>query len=541
MPQNALPTGLLQASNILKQRDRSKSSLPLLKYAFSLDSSSDIAKAGYWAGLKHGDNDFSRTCLDFLESQPDGKNREWLQGKRRKLKSQPLSPQDVTEWVQRSEQGESYDPIAGKICYILHNSLPFASGGYATRAHGMAAGLRANGLEVVCMTRPGFPIDVPNFDLSRTIPPEEAIDDIQYVYTPEPSRKQFSGREYVWQAANKLTEIFHEMRPAKIMAASNYITAIPALVAARRLGIPFFYEIRGFWEVTRVSREPEYAKTDAYAQQVALEKAVADHADHVFTLTTPMKEEMIERGVAAEKITLAPNSCDPFRFNPQPRDAELAAKYGIPEGVPVIGYIGTFVQYEGLEHLAQACALLRAQGQDFRLLLVGNENTAGNDRGPITEEILRVANEEGLADKLIMPGRIPHEEVEAHYSLIDIAPFPRKPQPVTEMVSPMKPLEALAMEKAVLVSSVRALTEMVQDGKTGLVFEKGNVDDMARVLARLIADSDLRSRLGKAGRQWVEAERTWDKTATTVAGMIGQFTPQGYAQERTAPNTKEKQ
>lgn len=520
MPKDSTPSGLLKAATILKQHGRPQSSLPLLKRAFSLDRSSDIAKAGYWAGLHQEDIDFSRACLDFLESQPEGKHAVWLKGKRGKLGRQPLSPQDVTEWAQQADQAGAYSPAAGRICYLLHNSLPFASGGYATRAHGMAAGLKANGLDVICMTRPGFPIDVPDFDTSRTVAPEADIDGIRYLHTLEPTRKQFSGRDYVLQAANKLTEVFLQLRPAMVMAASNYITAIPALVAARRLGIPFFYEIRGFWEVTRVSREPEYAQTDAYAQQVALEKAVAEHADHVFTLTTPMKEEMIERGVAANKITLAPNSCDPFRFNPRPRDAALAAKYSIPEDVPVIGYIGTFVQYEGLEHLAQACAILRAQGQDFRLLLVGNENTAGNDRGPITEEILRVANEEGLSDKLILPGRIPHEEVEAHYSLIDIAPFPRKPQPVTEMVSPMKPLEALAMEKAVMVSSVRALTEMIKDGETGLVFEKGNVEDMARVLARLIEDPDLRLCLGKAGRTWVEEERTWQKTGKTVFAIM---------------------
>jgi 2-polyprenyl-3-methyl-5-hydroxy-6-metoxy-1,4-benzoquinol methylase len=119
-----------------------------------------------------------------------------------------------------------------------------------------------------------------------------------------------------------------------------------------------------------------------------------------------------------------------------------------------------------------------------------------------------------------MPGRVPHDEVEAYYSLIDIAAFPRKPQPVTEMVSPMKPLEALSMEKAVVVSSVRALTELISDGDTGLIFEKGNIESMSDTLARLIADPELRARLGRCARTWVERERTWVATATKARNEI---------------------
>jgi glycosyltransferase involved in cell wall biosynthesis len=237
-----------------------------------------------------------------------------------------------------------------------------------------------------------------------------------------------------------------------------------------------------------------------------------------------MLEELVKRGVPAQKITLLPNSCDPSRFTPRSRDIQLAQKLGIPDDVPVIGYIGSFVQYEGLENLAQACSYLIQRGIDFRLLLVGNENASGSERGPVTQEIQLIANESGLADKLIMPGRVPHELVEAYYSLIDIAPFPRKPQPVTEMVSPMKPLEALAMEKAVLVSSVRALTEMIIDHKTGLVFKKGDIEDLADKLQLLISDPILRLRLGKAGRKWVETERTWNKTAAIASDGIMQIT-----------------
>ena len=243
-------------------------------------------------------------------------------------------------------------------------------------------------------------------------------------------------------------------------------------------------------------------------------------ADHVFTLTEPMREELIIRGVESAKIDLLPNSCDPVRFVPQERDHDLANRLSIAQDIPVIGYIGTFVDYEGLEDLASTCALLKQQGIEFRLLLVGNENASGQDRGPITEQIAHIANSNGFAEWLVMPGRVPHEEVESYYSLIDIAPFPRKPWPVCEMVSPMKPLEAFAMEKAVVVSSVRALQEMVKHEETGLVFEKGNVKSLADVLERLVADPALRRTLGKNARKWVLKERTWAASTEILASYV---------------------
>jgi glycosyltransferase involved in cell wall biosynthesis len=138
----------------------------------------------------------------------------------------------------------------------------------------------------------------------------------------------------------------------------------------------------------------------------------------------------------------------------------------------------------------------------------------------VTSEIARIASETGLADRLILPGRVPHDEVERYYSLIDIAPFPRKPDLVCELVSPLKPLEALAMEKTVIVSSVAPLAEMIADGKTGLVFEKGNPDSLTATLDRALSDAGLRARLGEAGRKWVAAERTWATMAARVAGAL---------------------
>ncbi|GHC97434.1 hypothetical protein GCM10019060_28200 [Novosphingobium pokkalii] len=411
-------------------------------------------------------------------------------------------------------------PVPGRVCYMLHNSLPYATGGYATRTHGLASGLIAAGIDLMAMTRPGFPHDAVAELAETDVPEAEVIDGVPYLRTPAPARTNMRYVHYVPAAARALEQRYRALRPALVMAASNHLVALPALIAARRLGIPFAYEVRGFWEVTKMSREESYRETPAYQVQERLEAAIAQAADQVFTLTGPMAEELVARGVTRESIALLPNSCDPARFAPRPRDAQRAQALGIPGDVPVIGYVGTFVDYEGLDDLAIACARLKAQRREFRLLLVGSENTSGTERGPITEAIAAIAEAGGFADWLIMPGRVPHDEVESWYSLIDICPFPRKPWPVCEMVSPMKPLEALAMEKAVVVSDVRALAEMIADGQTGLAFAKGDAGSLAQTLARLIDEPGLRARLGRQGRAWVRDARTWRGAGETAARLL---------------------
>lgn len=411
----------------------------------------------------------------------------------------------------------------GRVVYVLHNSLPYSSGGYATRSHGVATALAEKGVSVVCVTRPGFPLDMKPELAPVDVAAVDVIDAVPYQRVSEPRRTNIPEYKYVLAAADRMSAELARLDVSYVQAASNYVTGLPALIAARRLGVPFFYEVRGLWEITRMSRDDAFAKSISFDVQRHMEATLAREADHVFTLTEPMREELINRGVDPERITLLPNSVDADRFVPTRRDDALALELGITDGVPVIGYVGTFVIYEGLEHLAEACVALHRKGHDFRLLLVGNENASGQDRGPITQEILDICTRGDIADKLIMPGRIPHEQVASYYSLIDICPFPRKPWPVCEMVSPMKPLEALAMEKAVVVSSVRALTEMIRDGVTGVVFEKGNVDSLADAIEGLMEAPERRQVLGRAGREFVARERSWAQVAGHIQAVKASF------------------
>lgn len=490
-----------------------------VREAMQSQGTAKALRDAYRAAQRTGDYALAAEAIGRIEARlaasRDPADREFLAPLRRS----PAYQLSLLRHLPAEPRPRAVPPVPGRVCYVLHNSLPYSSGGYATRSHGIAGGLQAHGKQVVVITRPGFPLDIkPELDAAQ-LPAEDAIDGIRYQRIEGPSSKGISVPDYVLACADHLEARFAELRPEIVVAASNYRVGLMAMIAARRLGIPFIYEVRGWWELTRLSRDEDFMGTSSFVAQNLLERAVANEADHVFTLTEPMREALLRNG--AREVTLVPNSCDPDRFEPIPRDQALARRLGIGDDVPVIGYVGTFVDYEGLDDLAEACGLLAARGRDFRLLLVGNENTSGQDRGPITTRILEIAAAAGFADRLILPGRVPHDEVGSYYSLVDVAPFPRKPWPVCEMVSPMKPLEALAMEKAVVASDVRALAGMIRDGETGLLYRKGDVDSLAGVLDRLMADPALRARLGAAGRQWVRRERTWNAVGGVAAGVMG--------------------
>ena len=407
-------------------------------------------------------------------------------------------------------------PLPNRIIYVLHNSLPYSSGGYATRTHGVATGLKEAGADVIALTRPGFPLDIKGNHTRGSIPLQDHVDGIAYHRIPENPIKGQTLIPYMEKSIDLLEQRFREFRPSLVMAASNHRVGLMAMIAARRLGLPFVYEVRGRWEITKASRDNSYVLTEEFEVQELLENETAKAADHVITLNEGMKQTLVRGGVPANNISLVPNSCDATKFQPQPRDHDLAARYGIPANVPVIGYIGTFVDYEGLDDLARAAVELKRRNVAYRLLIVGNENVSSTETGPITRRIQTLLAENGASEWLLMPGRVPYAEVAAHYSLLDIAAFPRKPWPVCELVSPMKPLEAMAMQKTVVVSSVRALRDLIAHDETGLVFTKGNSSALADTLHRLVKDRQLAADLAKRGRDWVLEHRTWQKSTANV-------------------------
>lgn len=428
-------------------------------------------------------------------------SRSWISRAKNAYDLRQLPDAVRAEAMLRTPGAARLEAIEGRICYALSSSPPQISG-YSTRTQGMAAGLRYAGLDVVGLTRPGYPWDR---DIVGGSGPD-LVDGVAYHRIPGPLRGAMPQRAYVEASIPAWESAIASLRPMVVLAASNWESALPAAIAARRLGLPFFYELRGFWEMTRASEEEGFETTSLYAAQARLEALVAASADHVFTLTSAMREELMRRGVPAERITILPNRCDPADFEPRAPDAELAETLGLIGGVPVVGYVGSLLKYEGLELLIDACGMLARAGQEFRLLIVGSEP---GGTGAYSQRLRERAEAAGLGRHLIMPGRVPHRDVPRYYSLIDITPFARTSHLVTETVSPLKPLEAMAMGKAVVLSDVGGMRGMVEDGLTGRVVRSGSVADLARALGTLIGAPEDRRRLGNNARATAEAEQGW--------------------------------
>ena len=412
----------------------------------------------------------------------------------------------------------NYQPIPGRVLYVLHNSLPYNSGGYATRGHGLMCGVKKMGWDVHVVTRRGYPHDRKGM---RDNPTDELqiIDEIPYhrLIELEKGYGQTNIRNYLESYANHLAEKVAELRPSIIHAASNHLNGLVSNVVGKHFAIPTIYEIRGLWEITRISRQPEFEHSEYFDMMSKLETESACGADYVFTITNALADEMRRRSKKLSEIGFLPNGVHSDRFVHMEPDIDLKKELDIDEDAVVIGYIGSLVSYEGLDLLINSLPLVQHSTEvKFKLLIVGD--------GAYMEKLQDLTNNLGLTDLVLFTGRVPHEEVERYYSIVDIAPFPRLPQPVTEMVSPLKPFEAMAMEKAVIASDVHALAEIVQHEETGLLFEKGNATSLSDTLTRLINDSKLRSNYGKAARIWVEQKRDWNSISLTLDNVYTKLT-----------------
>ena len=409
-------------------------------------------------------------------------------------------------WAQ-SASSPSVSPVHKNVLYMLNAALPWRLSGYTTRSHALLRALNSSGWTVSGAVRLS---NASTFEPRAHAPAPTkgtTVDGVHYL-AHEQSKVMGYPTEPYWDACRDfaLTQV-QDQAPALIHAASTWMVGGVARDVANASGLPMIYEVRGFPHMSTSSMRPGFGFTAKYRLHHAMEMQVANSADHVFAITSGVHAELERNGVDPEKITLLPNGINMERFVPQSRDQKLEQQLNVT-GKTVIGYVGSLVEYEGLNLLLEALATLLQSHPNTVLLMVGD--------GPVIAPLRHQAHTLGLDHAVRFTGSVAPEEVERYYSLIDIAPFPRLGLPVCEIVSPMKPFEALGMEKAVVVSSVGALTEIVQDGVTGLVFQKDSSASLTEVLNRLLDDPDLARRLGAQGRSWVLENRTWEQHAAHV-------------------------
>jgi glycosyltransferase involved in cell wall biosynthesis/thioredoxin-like negative regulator of GroEL len=426
------------------------------------------------------------------------------------------------DWMAPELDARAVRPVPGRILHIVGASAPQRQTGYTVRTQSIVAAQRDAGLLPEVVTPLGFPwtdgadeaavledLDgIPHHRLVPFDPVAGVLYHRQMVLDAMPVRSD----DRLSECARRLAKLAQHLQPAALHGASDFRNALPALVTGKSLGIPVVYELRGFpWE-SWLSRDPRHsAGAETYLWHQAREMECAARADHVVTLAQVMRAELIERGIPGEKITVIPNAVDVERFQPVRRDHDLAASLGFDPEWTVLGYISSIEKLEGIDYLIEATARLRAAGYKVKTLIVG----AGTDK----PRLETCADRLGIAGHVVFAGRVPHADILRYYSLIDVFVVPRTTDRVCQLVTPLKPYEAMAAGRAVAVSAVPALQEMVVPGETGLTFMPEDSADLAATLKPLIDDPERRRALGRAARTWVCQHRTWSQNGQRYREM----------------------
>ena len=376
------------------------------------------------------------------------------------------------------------------VLHVLDHSVPLHSG-YSYRSRSIVEFQRRLGLRPVVLTSPKHGSDTDAV---------ESIEGLTYHRTArEPGGVPFvTELQLMARMAARVAAVARTERAALIHAHSPLLNGLPALWAGRRLGLPVLYEARAFWEDAAVDQRKFQEGSRRYRLIRALETILFKRADRVAVICEGMRQDVVARGVDQRRVTVIPNGVDTDAFEPVARAHDLAERFALGGGL-TLGYFGSFYHYEGLRFLLDALPMLRRRLPGVRLLLAG---------GGEEEMVLRQLAEP-LGDAVIFAGRVAHDQIRRLYSVIDVFVCPRRRMRLTELVTPLKPLEAMAMGKPVLASDVGGLKELVSHEATGLLFPAESADAFVEAAARLGNDPGLLARLGRRARESMVAERTW--------------------------------
>jgi PEP-CTERM/exosortase A-associated glycosyltransferase len=387
-----------------------------------------------------------------------------------------------------------------RILHVLDHSIPLHSG-YTFRTLALLREQQRLGWQT-------YQITGPKQGRASTI--EETVDGWHFYRTslvPGPLDGLPGVAEWhlMRTLARRLHDVATQVRPHLIHVHSPVLNAFPALKVGRRLGVPVVYEVRAFWEDAAVDHGTAREDGLRYRLTRALETRALGRAAHVFTICEGLRSDIVARGIPARKVTVIPNAVDVHDFELRHEaDPALRRRLGL-DGCTVIGFIGSFYAYEGLDLLLDALPALLAQRPTVRLLLVGG--------GPQEAALRGHAVRLGVDDKVVFTGRVPHGEVQSYYDLVDLLAYPRHAMRLTDLVTPLKPLEAMAQGRLFVASDVGGHRELIRHGETGWLFHAGSAQALAGAIDEMLRRRADWPRLRANGRRFVESERHWARSA----------------------------
>ncbi|WP_299068925.1 TIGR04063 family PEP-CTERM/XrtA system glycosyltransferase [Accumulibacter sp.] len=376
-----------------------------------------------------------------------------------------------------------------RILHVLDHSLPLHSG-YSFRTLAILREQRALGWQTVHLTTPKQGVATALRD---------EVDGWLFHRTPSPEGTGLLAQMRL--TAARLEEVIRDTQPDLIHAHSPVLNALPSLWVGRRRRLPVVYEMRASWEDAAVDHGTTVEGSLRYRVSRALESVALRAADQVTTICDGLRADIAVRGVPPERITVIRNAVDVslFKFGAEP-DADLRRSLGL-EGATVVGFAGSFYGYEGLDLLIEAARQMLPRHPRLRLLLVGG--------GPQESNLRAQAAAAGMQDRVIFTGRVPHADVQRYYELIDVLAYPRLPIRLTELVTPLKPLEAMAQGRMLVASDVGGHRELIRHGETGFLFRAGDPAALAAAIEDVLVRRSLWPQIRMQARRFVEVERTW--------------------------------
>lgn len=418
---------------------------------------------------------------------------------RRPLRAGPSRPLSGKRFVHNRKSDLRNDCEADRALRVLHvldHSVPLHSG-YSFRTLAILKEQRALGWETFHLTSPkqgpvgGLQEQMDGLVVNRTLPLGGLVSEV-------PGVRHLA---LIQKLTSRLREVVDAVHPDVIHVHSPVLNAMAALRVGREFDLPVVYEIRAFWEDAAADHGTAREWGSRYRLSRALEIRAARRADAVTTICGGLRTDLVDRGVPGETVTVVPNAVDVQRFaKPAAPDQGLMQGFDLQAGC-TLGFAGSFYSYEGLDLLVRAMPQIVEKIPAARLLLVGG--------GPQECALRRLCAELGLEGVARFAGRVPHEDVERYYSVMDLTVYPRISRRLTELVTPLKPLESMAMGKVVLASDVGGHRELIKDEFNGYLFAAGSVEAVANRVIEVLQGRHSWDALNARARRYVESERTW--------------------------------
>lgn len=407
-----------------------------------------------------------------------------------------------------------------KVLHVLDHSLPLHSG-YTFRTRSILAIQHQMGIKRALVT------GSKHAALSTCKDPIEKVNDLTF-YRTYPSLLSkipvINQLDVVFTLKKRLDTIIQQEQPQILHAHSPCLNGFAALSAGKKHHIPVLYEVRAFWEDAAVSHGTCKENDLRYKFSKALETYVLKHADHITTICEGLKQDIISRGISSEKITVIPNAVDTDQFQSiVEKDQHLLESLQL-NNKKIIGFIGSFYEYEGLELLIRALAELKDQCPNLHLLLVGG--------GQAEQQLKELTSTLDLTNRITFTGRVNHSDVIKYYSIIDLLVYPRLPMRLTELVTPLKPLESMAMGRPCIASDVGGHKELIDDNKDGLLFKAGDLSSLVSQLKRAYS-KDHFNEIIENGLHKVKHQRNWKISVAPYKAI--------YASMATGTRTNSKQ